>query len=230
MTRPLTIFIGWDSREDIAWHVCRHSLLRHASIPLEIVPLKQAELRQSGLYTRAPDHAATEFSLTRFLAPYLAGHDGWTLFADCDFLFTADIAHVLGQAQPGKAVHVVKHDYTPARTSKMDGQPQAAYPRKNWSSFMLFDNSHPACRALTPEVVNTRTPQHLHRFEWVDDEAIGELPPPWNFLEGEYPAPAEVPCGIHFTNGGPWFPECTDVEYADLWLAERDMMQGRGEA
>ncbi|MFN3643903.1 MAG: hypothetical protein ACK4TB_13400 [Gemmobacter sp.] len=219
----LKVYIGWDSREDIAYQVCRQSILRHAAEAPAIYPLRQQALRELGLYTRPPDRAATEFSLTRFLVPYLAAHDGWSIFVDCDFLFTTDIAGVLALAEPGKAVHVVQHDYVPVQAVKMDGQVQTAYPRKNWSSFMLFDGRHPAVRALTPAVVNAATPAFLHRFQWLRDADIGALPLAWNFLEGEYPKPAETPAAIHYTNGGPWFPEWADVDYADLWRAERDL-------
>jgi len=180
-------------------------------------------LRELGLYTREPDKATTEFSLTRFLTPYLAAHDGWTIFVDCDFLFTTDVLKVLEAADREKAVYVVKHAYAPAKALKMDGQVQTAYPRKNWSSFMLFNNRHPAVRTLTPEVVNRESPAFLHRFGWIrDDLMIGELPLAWNFLEGEYPKPDRVPNAIHFTNGGPWFSNWQKVDYADLWCAERD--------
>jgi lipopolysaccharide biosynthesis glycosyltransferase len=218
------IYVGYDSREDIAWQVCRFSLLRHASSKIEIYPLKQATLRELGIYTRGPDNASTEFSLTRFLTPYLAAHDGWTIFVDCDFLFTTDVLKVLTGIDRDKAVHVVKHAYTPVRTVKMDGRAQTAYPRKNWSSLMLFNNRHPALKALTPEVVNRESPAFLHRFSWIREERfLGELPLTWNFLEGEYPRPDRTPNAIHFTNGGPWFSNWQGVEYADLWCKERDL-------
>lgn len=221
------IYVGYDSREDIAWQVCRHSLLRHAHRPPPIFPLRQKAVRELGLYTREQDLASTEFSLTRFLTPYLACHNGWTLFVDCDFLFTKNIFELLEGLDPDKAVYVVKHDYVPRQEMKMDAQRQTSYPRKNWSSFMVFNNSHPLVRALTPEVVNTASPAYLHRFGWIpDDSLIGELPLSWNFLEGEYDAPAVTPNAIHFTNGGPWFPDWENVDFADLWRAERKMFEG----
>jgi hypothetical protein len=224
MPDRLKVYVGYDTREDIAWQVCRFSLLRHASARVEIYPLKQAALRELGLYTRRPDKAATEFSLTRFLTPYVAAHDGWTIFVDCDFLFTADIFEVLRGGDSSKAVYVVKHDYVPKSAVKMDGRAQTSYARKNWSSFMLFNNAHPRVKALTPEVVNRENPSFLHRFIWVGDDAlVGELPRTWNFLEGEYAKPAETPHAIHYTNGGPWFPNKQDVDYAQLWRAERDL-------
>ena len=226
MSDHIKIYVGYDSREDIAWQVCRHSLLRHTKSNVEIHMLRQPVLRELGLYTRPEDKASTEFSLTRFLSPYLGAHDGWTIFVDCDFLFTTDIMTVLDGVDREKAVYVVKHDYTPANAVKMDSQVQTSYPRKNWSSFILFNNAHPLVKALTPEVVNSQSPAFLHRFSWIpDDHLIGELPLRWNFLEGEYPKPETVPSAIHYTNGGPWFSNWQSVDYADLWLAERALYE-----
>ena len=224
MAETLKIYVGHDSREDIAWQVCRHSLRRHASADLGIYPLKQPALRALGLYTRGQDAATTEFSLSRFLTPYLAGPEGWSVFVDCDFLFSADIWRVLDGIDPAKAVHCVQHDYTPAHAVKMDGKAQTVYPRKNWSSFLLFNNRHPDVRALTPAVVNAASPAWLHRLHWVsDDSQIGSLPLGWNFLEGEYPKPSRQPEAVHFTNGGPWFENWQEVDYAAEWRAERDL-------
>lgn len=218
----LKIYVGYDTREDIAYQVCRHSILRHSTGGIEIYPLKQASLRELGLYNRGKDNATTEFSLTRFLTPYLAAYDGWSIFVDCDFLFTTDVMKVLEHADPSKALCVVQHDYTPANAVKMDGQHQTSYPRKNWSSFILFNGSHPDVKALTPEVVNRESPAFLHRFSWVRNDAeIGALPLVWNFLEGEYPKPSALPAAIHYTNGGPWFENWQNVDFAEEWNAER---------
>lgn len=218
------VFVGYDSREDIAWKVCRHSLLRHSD-NLTVIPLRQDSLRELGLYTRPFDtQASTEFSLTRFLTPYLAAQSGWVIFCDCDFLFNVDVRDIFEGLDPAKALYCVQHEYTPAHAVKMDGKTQAAYPRKNWSSFMVFNCDHPAVRALTPAVVNSASPAFLHRFEWIEDQSqIGALDLDWNFLEGEYPKPSKTPRVIHFTNGGPWFDEWQDCDYADLWLHERDL-------
>lgn len=224
MTDAAKVFVGYDTREDIAWQVCRFSLDRHKSRPLAIHPLKQATLRELGLYTRPLDaNATTEFSLTRFLTPYLAHHDGWSIFVDCDFLFSRDIYSLLDTLDPSKAVYVVQHDYSPSKTIKMDGKQQTVYPRKNWSSFIVFNGRNEHVKALTPDVVNSATPAYLHRFSWIpDDDLIGALDLEWNFLEGEYHKPDTVPAAIHYTNGGPWFENWQNVDFGDLWLAERD--------
>ena len=105
----------------------------------------------------------------------------------------------------------------------MDGAVQTVYPRKNWSSLMLFNCDHPSVRSLTPEVANSQTGAYLHRMQWVADEDIGALPVEWNWLEGWNEKPAHgTPKAVHFTRGGPWFASWQNVEYGDLWLAERD--------
>lgn len=222
----LKIYVGYDSREDIAWQVCRYSLLRHATADVSIHPLRQPALREIGLYTRPSDKtASTEFSLTRFLTPFLAGSDGWSMFVDCDFLFTQDITSLVETLDPSKAIYVVQHEYTPQHIVKMDGKKQSHYPRKNWSSMVLFNGNHTDVKALTPDVVNSAEPAHLHRFNWVqDDDDIGALDKEWNFLVGEYTPPAKTPSAIHYTNGGPWFDNWVNVDYGELWLEERDKM------
>ncbi len=221
----LKAFVGYDSREDIAWQVCRNSLLRHSGGTVDVIPIRQTAVRELALYTRAADaKASTEFSLTRFLTPHLAAQSDWVLFCDCDFLFTGDVRDVLNGLDRSKAVYCVQHEYTPTNAIKMDGKSQTSYPRKNWSSFMLFNGAHPDVRALTPEVVNNSAPAYLHRFKWVKKQTdIGALDLEWNFLVGEYPKPERVPRVIHYTNGGPWFDEWQSCDFADLWSHERDL-------
>jgi lipopolysaccharide biosynthesis glycosyltransferase len=213
------VFIGWDSREQIAYDVARQSLLDNASIPVEIVPIKLAELVSNGAYTRDVDPlASTEFTYSRFLTPYLAGYQGWALFCDCDFLFFGDVAELAQYQNDAHAVACVKHDYRPTNTTKMDGAAQTIYPRKNWSSFMLLNCEHPSTRKLTPERVNQETGAYLHRLQWAADDEIGSIPTSWNWLEGWNKKPTTGrPNAVHFTNGGPWFEEWYDVEYAEEW-------------
>src|SRR2546423_5870421 len=181
----LQLFIGYDSREAVAYHTLAHSILRRSSIPVSIAPLVQAQLR--GLYARARGPTeSTEFSLTRFLVPALSGFRGWSVFMDCDMLCRADIAELAGaiERQKDKAVLVCKHDYVPATERKFLDQVQTRYPRKNWSSLVAFNNQR--CRALSPEYVNSASGLELHRFAWTPDESIGELPLEWNWLVGGY--------------------------------------------
>jgi hypothetical protein len=229
MTDAFRIFIGWDSREPEAYDVAKFSLERRASVPVSVVAIKVEELRARGLYRRDKDPlASTEFTYSRFLTPALAGFSGWALFCDCDFLWLGDVAGLLDYTRTPKAVFCVQHDYQPSDTVKMDGAVQTAYPRKNWSSLMLFNCEHPSVRQLTPDVVNRESGAYLHRMQWVADEEIGSLPVEWNWLEGWNKKPARgTPIGVHFTRGGPWFANWQNVDYGDLWRAERAEMERR---
>jgi hypothetical protein len=219
-----SIFVGYDSREVVAFYTLAHSIVRRSSIPVTIVPLKLEQLRGSGLYTRERGPTeSTEFSLTRFLVPALSQYRGWSMFIDCDMLCRTDIAALAAETerQADKTVLVCKHDYTPSPERKFLNQVQTIYPRKNWSSVMLMNNER--CRTLSPDYVNRASGLELHRFNWVPDQAIGELHLEWNWLVGEYkhnPA-ARI---VHFTRGGPYFGEYTNCDYADEWRAERKLL------
>ncbi|MGQ0653684.1 MAG: glycosyltransferase [Betaproteobacteria bacterium] len=221
-----SIYIGYDRREPVAYHVLAHSILRRASIPLSIAPVKKELL--DGLYTRARGPTeSTEFSLSRFLVPALSGFTGWSLFMDCDMLCRVDIAalHAESARQADKAVLVCKHDYQPNPRNKFLNQVQTIYPRKNWSSVMLFNNAR--CAALTPDYVNAATGLELHRFQWIDDRLIGELPLEWNWLVEEYRHNPDARI-VHYTRGGPWFEDFTHCDYADEWREELKAMAHAG--
>jgi len=219
----LRVFIGYDSRETAAYHVLAHSIQARASKPVAIIPVDLRQLRD--VYTRLYGSQSTEFTYSRFLVPYLSGFEGFSVFMDCDMLCRTDIA-ALFERNYDKAVWVCQHDYKPRPGDKFLGQPQVAYPRKNWSSLMVFNNA--VCRALSPTFVNLATPATLHRFAWTPDELIGELPLEWNYLVDEDGQSTEDPKIVHFTNGGPWFPGYEHVEYADEWRGEYERMTRLG--
>lgn len=220
-TKPLRIFIGWDSREDIAYQVARQSILDHASVPVEIVPLKQNQLRKDELYWRDVDKlATTEFTYTRYLIPELTGFEGWALFIDCDFLFKEDVAKLFELTDDKYAIMCAQHDYNPPAGMKMDGKKQTQYPRKNWSSMMLINCAHPKNKILTKEVVNdpNKTGAYFHRFSWLEDNEIGAVSHEWNWLVNWYNESLDgKPKAIHYTEGGPWFEKYQDCEYATDW-------------
>ena len=218
------IFIGYDSKEDIAYRVCKQSLKRTSSKVLDIRSLKLYELVAKKLYTRGVDPlASTEFTYSRFLIPALMNFNGWAIFCDCDFLFFEDILTLFNSLDEEKAIYCVQHDYTPKEKHKMDGQQQTVYPRKNWSSFVVFNCSHPSNKQLTIDLVNSETGSFLHQFKWLKDEEIGSLDERWNWLEGWTSEHNQSkPYAVHFTRGGPWFSEWQDVEFAKEWIDERD--------
>lgn len=250
----LKVFIGFESHETVAWRVLEHSIRRHSTGDVQIYPIILGDLQYKGLYNRpmrtvggrlwddisqAP--MSTEFAISRFMTPHLAG-GGWALFMDCDMLACTDLMRLikmkqLGGVEPGKPVYCVKHKQEAHGEAKMDGQIQVPYPRKNWSSFMLFDCDHKMNRDLTPRLVNAVPGRDLHAFCWLpgydgqdgklsDEENIGELPLGWNWLEGHsdtHHAPINV---VHYTRGGPWMEGYENCQYADLWKREKAMMDG----
>ncbi len=222
-------FIGYDPREAVAFSVLSFSIHARASIPVAIAPLMLSQLESVLTRERHPLQS-TDFSFSRFLVPYLSDYSGWSLFMDCDMLMLDDIARLWELRDERYAAMVVKHHHVPRETTKFLGEPQSAYEKKNWSSVMLFNNAK--CRTLTPEYVNGASGLELHQFKWLaNDESIGTLPDRWNHLVG-YSAPRRDAALVHFTLGGPYFPEFEDCEYAREWFAERDAMlrvQGGGE-
>lgn len=223
----LRVFIGWDQRDINAFRVCEKTLLDRSSIPVEIHPLREWELRQRGYYWR-PYHVdargqmwdnrdgkpfSTNFSFTRFCVPMIEEYrDEWVLFCDADMMWRADVAELVEQIDRTKAVMCVKHDHRPKEAEKMDGVIQTVYSRKNWSSLMLMNPSK--CDALTPYAVNNQTGSYLHSMCWLDDEKIGGLDESWNWLEG-WSSPEIDPKVIHYTRGT---PDMTPVSaYSDEW-------------
>jgi len=230
----LRVFIGYDEREADAYAVCEYSLRRHASIPVEVVPVSH----RTPPFSRKSHYVgnqrydnldgkpfSTDFAFARFLVPHLCGFKGWALFSDCDFLFKGDVAELEQHVRPDRAVSVVKHNYSPSFQMKMDGMVQTRYARKNWSSLILWNCGHPSNKALDAHSVNTKHGTWLHSFGWLSADEIGGLPLAWNWLEGEYP-PLSRPKAIHYTNGGPWMKQWLNVEFASEWLAEKKLMDG----
>jgi len=219
----IRIFIGFDPRETVAFHVLSHSIHARASKPVAVAPLMLSQL--DGLMWRERNPLqSTDFSFSRFLVPSLCDFEGWALFMDCDMLVLDDIANLWELRDDRFAVQVVKHDHQPEETTKFLGAPQTKYEKKNWSSVMLFNCAK--CRALTPEYVNSASGLDLHRFNWLDSEGlVGEIPHNWNLLVGyDEPIPAEDVSNVHYTIGGPYFEEYENTDYSAEWFDEKDAM------
>lgn len=219
-----TIFIGFDSRnygQQLAHDVCKRSI-EHLNTNIKINTLVKKNLENKNTYTRTDDTSATEFTYTRFLVPYLSGYKGWALFCDSDFLWFKDPDVLFNQHNDmNKAVYCVQHSYTQCNGKlKMDGQTQEWYPRKNWSSLMLFNCAHPSVvKYLTCDNVNNKPPSWLHRMEWCDDNMIGSIDVKYNYLVDYYNHLQINEIGaLHFTDGGPWHPLYRNVTFGEYWL------------
>lgn len=216
---PLRVFIGYDPAESVAYSVLCHSIMVRASVPVSITPLKLSQLSEIYHRPRNPLQS-TEFSFSRFLTPYLSQYQGWSLFMDCDMVMLTDIAALFALADDRYAVMVCKHDYQPQEEVKFLNNIQTKYVKKNWSSFMLFNNKR--CQSLNLDYVNQASGLELHQFKWLeDDELIGSLPLDWNYLVGVYPKiqPEKVK-NLHYTIGGPYFDAFKSCDYADIWWEE----------
>jgi lipopolysaccharide biosynthesis glycosyltransferase len=188
---------------------------------VHVQPLRLNDFRNNNLIWRGNDEkASTEFTFTRFLVPFLNNYKGWALFCDCDFLFLRDIQKLFDLADPTKAVMCVQHDYTPSESVKMDNKPQATYPRKNWSSLILWNCDHHSNKKVTLDFVNKKQMSYLHQFGWLKDDEIGSLPYQWNYLEGWYNS--NDANAVHYTRGGPWFEKWQNVDYAKEWILEKN--------
>ena len=238
MNRPLSIYIGFDAREADAFLVARNSIKRRLTGCIPIHGLMMRPLVERRLYTRPTPRKggvlwdvisdapmSTEFAISRFLVPHLAKESargdlaGWALFLDADMMARRSLSRLFELLDDSKAVMCVKHDFAPADNVKMDGQLQTRYARKNWSSVMAFNCDHPANHALTVDLVNTLPGRDLHRFCWLDDDLIGELPACWNWLAG-HSDPAIDPAIVHYTDGVPTMAGYADASYADAWWDE----------
>ena len=230
MNSPLPIFIGYEAREHDPYRVAVRSIESRASVPVLITPLVienlghyiPPPLQKDGMYWDIESEAyqSTTFARSRFCVPFLQ-NQGWALFADSDTLCLADIKELFNLADDRYAVMVVKHKHESGDDTKMDGQVQAYYERKNWSSVMLWNCSHPAHYRLTPDRLNRWPGRDLHAFKWLQDDEIGELSGEWNHLVGIDQGDAKL---LHYTLGT---PDMVDSPMADVWFMELHQMEKR---
>jgi lipopolysaccharide biosynthesis glycosyltransferase len=217
MKNIIPVFVGYDPREAIAYHTCVNSIIRNSSQPVAIVPVALSLFRD---YAETHTDGSNQFIYTRFLVPHLMDYTGHAIFIDGDMIVRGDIAELWNLRDVYKDVQVVKHDYKTRMPVKYLGAKNEDYPRKNWSSVILWNcNSFPN-RKLTPEFVQQSTGSELHRFSWIDDERTGELPKEWNWLPDEYGPNPDAKL-LHYTLGTPCFQEFADTPQGAEWHRER---------
>ena len=221
----INIFIGYDSKERVAYNVLSHSIIQNSTKPVAITPIALNNLKDDFVRERNA-LSSTEFSFSRFMIPHLMNYQGWALFMDCDMLMFEDISKLWRMRDDSKAIQVCKHDYTPKESKKFLGQVQTKYEKKNWSSFMLMNCKK--CTTLTPDYVNKASGLELHQFKWLEgDHLIGDLPLEWNWLVGEYEHKEDVN-NVHYTEGGPWFDDYKNCDYSKDWFRNLEESNGSG--
>ena len=217
----IRVFCGHDEREAVGSYVFMSSVLRRSSQPVSFLPLHIPNLKG---YAEEHKDGSNSFIYSRFLVPWISGYYGMAIFADgADMLCRADIAELWAYADPFMAVQVVKHDYISQHTRKYVGTkmeaPNDNYSRKNWSSLMIVNCAHRAWRQITPESIGNMTGPQLHRFTFIDERFIGELPHEWNHLVTEYPHNQNAKIA-HFTLGVPAFKHYQYCPFASEWQDE----------
>ena len=222
MAETVNVFIGLDEPHKIAYDVCKQSILTgNKKYKLNIRPINYNTAK--GYKRKKNKNESTQFSFARFWVPYESNFEGISIFLDSDFLFLKSIDDLIDLYDPKKAVMCCKHDYTPTSALKMDGKIQTTYPRKNWSSLIIFNNSHKKNKTLEPWLLNSLTGAYLHRFMWLADRDMGSLPLEWNWLVNWYKEePGFAPKALHFTEGGPWLDGYENCQYNELWRSVLD--------
>ena len=213
MIEKINLVVGFDQREAIACYTFIQSVIEKSSLPVNFIPLALKNLTG---YAEKHSDKSNDFVYSRFLTPYLNDYRGWAIFADGDMVCQADISELWALRDESMAVQVIKHDYQTKTKKKYLGNKNENYPRKNWSSVMLWNCSHPKHKILTPDFIAKQSGKYLHRFSWLDDDDIGTLPIEWNWLAIEYPNNPAAKI-IHYTLGTPCFKEYSTTSQADIW-------------
>lgn len=194
------VHVGFDSRHREMYDLCTGSI-RHYCKDAVIKPNSSSNVPA---YNRpSKDNESTTFVYSRFYIPYCSFWSGWAIFCDGDFLWQDDVTKLWEQRDDRYAVMVCKHNYESKIKTKAFGHVQENFPRKNWSSLIMWNCAHPSNQVLTPEYCNSAEPKQLHRFLHLQDKEIGGLDLRWNWLVDEYDY-TESAGALHFTNGGPW--------------------------
>ena len=213
MNDLVRLVVGFDARETIAYHVFCQSVLEKTLLPVSFLPLVEQSLAG---YRENHQDGSNRFTYTRFLTPFLMDFEGWAIFADGDMVCKRDISELWKLRDSSKALQVVKHDYLTKSSTKYLGNKNDNYPRKNWSSVILWNCGHPENRCLTPDFVSSKNGSFLHRFQWLSDALIGELDKEWNWLAIEYDDNPSANL-IHYTLGTPCFRDYWDCSSSEHW-------------
>lgn len=240
------IFVGYDEREHEVFQVCKHTLEKNSSVPIKVHKLHHKPLRDAGFFKREwkidqkgqyhdlvdERPFSTQFTFTRFLLPELwntindPNKSPLIMFVDCDFLYLSDIGKMFKEIEDYKTrygarhgVYCVQHNYEPNNTKKMDNVEQSKYNKKLWAAMMVFDMEFKGNEKLTADVVNTSSGRDLMQLFWLNDVSeIGQIDEKWHFIPNHSEKNTNEISAIHYTEGGPWFPNYRNCKYGNLWF------------
>ena len=213
MNEIADIVVGFDQKEAVAYHTFTQSVIEKSSIPTRFMPLSVGSLTN---YKEVHKDGSHDFIYSRFLVPYLMNFKGWAIYADGDMVCLEDIKKLWDLRDNKFAVQVVKHEYKTKVKNKYWGNKNEDYPRKNWSSLILWNCEHLSHKILTPEFIQEQPGSFLHRFSWIKDIEIGSIEKEWNWLAMEYEEKKDINL-IHYTIGTPCFEEYQDKSLSSYW-------------
>jgi lipopolysaccharide biosynthesis glycosyltransferase len=217
------VYVGADRSQALAVSVLEHSIKRHASLEVELIPMLDVPIRQP----KDPKNSSrTGFSFSRFCIPKLAGYKGKAIYLDADMLVFKDIRPLWEIPFDGAKVIIqreVKHE---EETVKKEGAPTR---RRKQCSVMLLD-----CERLDWDIDRIIDGLDDGRYDYetllydlaiLDDREIKwGIPFEWNSLEYY----DETTSLIHYTDmyTQPWV-SCKNKN-GHLWLNEVRLMLQRG--
>lgn len=215
----IKLYCGYDPREAAGYYAFQDSVIENSTEPFSITPL-----------TGKQSDGTNAFTYARFGVPEVSGFAGFAIFADAsDMLLVGDLKDLWKMRDKKYAVQVVKHDYKTKHPRKYLGQDMESanedYPRKNWSSLVIWNCGHMAHFRHRKEL-RSDDGAFLHRFAWLDDEEIGEIPVEWNWLADEYGENEDAKL-LHWTCGMPGFYQYKNAPHASKWQQSmRRVMKG----
>ena len=227
--KPINIYLGYDSSHSEIFDIAEASI--HKSVEKHVdkmgycheffhdykVEVKKLDIAEIDVYNREYANQSTEFTYSRFLIPYLENYEGFSFFIDDDYLWQWNPLSLFYFLDPKNALACVQYDFNTHDDTKFNGEKNVSYPKKLWSSMMIFNNGHEDCRKLTPEVVNTESGKYLHQFEWTD--MISKIPHDKIATEGYETEVKQSHHAVHYTRGGPWIKgmDCEHINMLDFY-------------
>ncbi len=226
--KPVNIYLGYDSSHSDIFDVAENSI--HESIEKcksggnsqEFfndfkVEVKKLDINTIPEYTRDYANQSTEFTYSRFLIPYLENYEGFSIFIDDDYIWRYSPLSLFYFLDPDDAVACVQYDFKEHDETKFNGEKNVSYPKKLWSSMMIFNNGHNDCKTLTPELVNRASGEFLHQFNWTDQ--ISKIPHDKIATEGFDRTMLKSHHAVHYTRGGPWIKgmDCEHINMLEIY-------------
>lgn len=222
LIEPMRVFVGLDESQIVAARVLEHSIRKHASRPVRVIPMLDVPTPEP----KDPENRGrTGFSFSRFHIPKLAGYRGRALYVDADMQVFTDLAELWDIPFGDRKVLVTRQDEAPPQWKDADW-----FKPGRQMSVMLLD-----CSRLDWDVDEIIGGLDAGRYGYrdlmfdmciVDADEIGDdIPPRWNHLEHYEPGVTSL---LHYTvvPTQPW--KNAENPLTDLWMQELEQAKVAG--